>query len=499
MVDNSWTTRSYLVKRYIYNLNKLCHVTAVPGKHPGAQCSFTELLEQHITDYLSAHPDHNPTEPLQIKISGDGARMSRNTNFNLLSFCLLQEKRAMSSKGNRTIAIVDGPESYNVIKESFKDCLFEINELIKRGKITIDGVDLPVEIFLGGDYKFLLIIMGLSGATSDYACLWCKVHRLSRWMTTEPLMKYNSEPRARTLSEIKKMASLPKSSKNKKFSCVHPPLLEISTDHIILDELHMMMRVTDRLTENLIKEVLERDSKRNFNLAKNDTKNIYRDTLLKAINETGAVFTMWEKMNADGRSSGSFDWTSLIGADKKKVMEGLPNKLEAQDILFPETKETVVKIWRDFTELYKEINQTDLNKDTFETIHMKAKLWIELFCSLGGTRQGYSKDRVTPYMHCLVYHIPYFIKLHGSFKKFTGQGVEKNNDDAKKAYFQKSNKWDAAKDILELESRQEHLKKHEREKRPYRKQNTNYWNNDITEIRKKRHKASRDEGASNQT
>ena len=260
----------------------------------------------------------------------------------------------------------------------------------------------------------------------------------------------------------------------------------------------MMMRVTNRLTENLIK-VLERDSKRNFNLAKNDTKNIYRDTLLKAINETGAVFTMWEKMNADGRSSGSFDWTSLIGADKKKVMEGLPNKLEAQDIIFPETKETVVKIWRDFTELYKEINQNDLNKDTFETIHMKAKLWIELFCSLGGTRQGYSKDRVTPYMHCLVYHIPYFIKLHGSFKKFTGQGVEKNNDDAKKAYFQKSNKWDAAKDILELESRQEHLKKHEREKRPYRKQNTNYWNNDITEIRKKRHKASRDEGASNQT
>ena len=91
MVDNSWTTRSYLVKRYIYNLNKLRHVTAVPGKHPGAQCSFTELLEQHITDYLSAHPDPNPTEPLKIKISGDGARMSRNTNFNLLSLSVARK------------------------------------------------------------------------------------------------------------------------------------------------------------------------------------------------------------------------------------------------------------------------------------------------------------------------------------------------------------------------------------------------------------------------
>lgn len=48
---------------------------------------------------------------------------------------------------------------------------------------------------------------------------------------------------------------------------------------------------------------------------------------------------------------------------------------------------------------------------------------------------------------------------------FTGQGVEKNNDDAKKLYFQKSNKWDATRDVLQLEARQYALSGQEREKR----------------------------------
>ena len=47
-----------------------------------------------------------------------------------------------------------------------------------------------------------------------------------------------------------------------------------------------------------------------------------------------------------------------------------------------------------------------------------------------------------------------FVSDHGSLKMFTGQGVEKNNDDAKKLYFQKSNKWDATRDVLQLEAQQ---------------------------------------------
>ena len=83
----------------------------------------------------------------------------------------------MSSKGNRTIAVVNGPEEYDTIKDSLSNVLNEINNLVDSKFIEVDGVTCPIEIFLGGDYKILLVIMGLSCATSDYACLWCKVHK----------------------------------------------------------------------------------------------------------------------------------------------------------------------------------------------------------------------------------------------------------------------------------------------------------------------------------
>ena len=61
-------------------------------------------------------------------------------------------------------------------------------------------------------------------------------------------------------------------------------------------------------------------------------------------------------------------------------------------------------------------------------------------------------------MHALVYHVPMFIKILNNFRQFTGQGTEKNNDDAKKIYLQNSDKWDAVWDVPLLEHRQEALK-----------------------------------------
>ena len=64
----------------------------------------------------------------------------------------------------------------------------------------------------------------------------------------------------------------------------------------------------------------------------------------------------------------------------------------------------------------------------------------------------------------MVFHIPKFFRTHKSVKIFTGQGVEKNNDYARNIVLHKSNKWDAASDVLKVEARQWALSKSEREK-----------------------------------
>ena len=83
--------RSYLVKEKRNQLNDMCHITSTPGNEEGAQVSFKELLREMIKDYVTTHPTViSQVETVQVKISGDGDRMARSSNFILMSFALLQ-------------------------------------------------------------------------------------------------------------------------------------------------------------------------------------------------------------------------------------------------------------------------------------------------------------------------------------------------------------------------------------------------------------------------
>ena len=53
----------------------------------------------------------------------------------------------------------------------------------------------------------------------------------------------------------------------------------------------------------------------------------------------------------------------------------------------------------------------------------------------------------------MVAHLPNFLKLYKSVKKFTGKGLEKNNDTAR-SVLGKSKKWDSVGDVLKVEHRQ---------------------------------------------
>ena len=62
-------------------------------------------------------------------------------------------------------------------------------------------------------------------------------------------------------------------------------------------------------------------------------------------------------------------------------------------------------------------------------ILQKKKKWRSFtssFCQILSIDK-YEIPQVTPYNHLMPYHIPFFIKSHGRFKKFSGKGLEKNN------------------------------------------------------------------------
>lgn len=164
-----------------------------------------------------------------------------------------------------------------------------------------------------------------------------------RYDTSKPDSFYDNSPQRRTLEDLKNCCTNKKSKKN--FCSVHPPLLDIPLDHIILDELHLLLRVTDVLTRNIIDEMIEWDDE---DAHKNKVYNPaaighHLQKAIDTINKCGVTFHVWEKKNANGKGSGTYDWTSLMGNEKKQLLKSIPDHFPS--FLHKETVTTVQKIW----------------------------------------------------------------------------------------------------------------------------------------------------------
>ena len=103
---------------------------------------------------------------------------------------------------------------------------------------------------------------------------------------------------------------------------------------------------TDRLEKNILNNTIEKDKKDNLNKAPSARKHKNMQKTIELINSCGVSFSVWEKRNADGTSSGLYDWTSMVGNEKKKVLRSLPEKFP--QILDPDHCDTITKIWKVF-------------------------------------------------------------------------------------------------------------------------------------------------------
>ena len=101
-----------------------------------------------------------------------------------------------------------------------------------------------VLFFVGGDYKFLPMIMGINSATAN--------SKDSRWENN----LHNEESQRRTLEEIHTMCHLANN-----FGCVNPPLIDLELNNVVPDELHLLLRIIDRLFQNIIDKFWGKPSK----------------------------------------------------------------------------------------------------------------------------------------------------------------------------------------------------------------------------------------------
>ena len=177
-------------------LNKpvLEEISPTPGHHPGSQRSLAKCLERE------AQTSGNSC--LRVRVSVDGTRISRKSNFVVMSYAMLDSENTLAASGNKVVGIVNAPETYNTLEESFSVLLTEVNDIAKAGHVIVDDTEVKVQLFLGGDMKFLLMVLGLSSATATHACPWCKVHKSYRHQTTYSRNYWNEPPLGRSIVEL---------------------------------------------------------------------------------------------------------------------------------------------------------------------------------------------------------------------------------------------------------------------------------------------------------
>ena len=311
--------------------------------------------------------------------------------------------------------------------------------------ITVREQEFAIKYFIGGDWKFLAMITGIDSASSTYACIWYKCPSLERHDSSQTWSISGTEHGARTIEENIKIAR----SKRKQFNVSHEPIFkQIPLTHVIVDNLHMFLRVADTLIDLLLLEL------NRFNKIKKSMKmkslgqlNYLKkyEGIFQSLGISG--FSFWI-----GRESRKLKCRTLTGPEKLvllKKMNIVVNFPEVPDV------ENVQTLWCNLLKINKllSVHPSNLTNETVKEFESKSKEFVRLF------KDTYPAKHVTPYMHCMMQHVSEFMSTTGALLPLTQQGLEKYNDSMTKDYFRSTSHkgQECLRQILQKQNQMEYL------------------------------------------
>ncbi|CAG8756780.1 42220_t:CDS:2 [Gigaspora margarita] len=393
------------------------------------------LIEKGILNYSES--------TLHIRISGDGRNVGNKIKHVMVTFTILNNMNVFKSDSHLALLIYPGAESYDTLHIALSPLIRDLND-IKSGFVDKSGYKWNIKLYISADWKFLSICLGHKSANSANFCLWCLINKSQNGIG---VFEINNEQDNWTIS--KKIEDI-----NQRYSNIpghkYPPLFPmIPIQNWVVDELHLMLRIYDRLWMLVLSELR---STRCF------TDQI-RQMIVSEMNRINVHFQFWENQETK-----TWAFTALMGKDKLKVLRDFN-----LDIIFvPQRAAIIRKLWDGFNNLYNDMHNLNISGNQF---HQKARQWLKLFLtrsqgnvnSPGFIRGLYRPTDITPYIHVLVYHVPEFIDIHQNLgvSAFSCCGVEKKNYDHVLHFFRRTmrdggideDQKSAILEIMECESR----------------------------------------------
>jgi len=325
----------YELKSVAKELNSKTVITPSPGTTLGVQQSLRERLAVQLRRVLQGDTPTLNDGCIDIKLSGDGTCVGRNLHVLNFTFTLVNETQASSVAGHHTIAILELRQHYDELAAGLQDIAQEVSEL---QEIEVDGNSYALRYYLGGDWKFLALVCGLNAANADYSCIWCKCHSKDRWNMQLKWSLSDTSKGARSIEEIKTLSKKPA---KQQYGCKRLPLFEsFPMDHVIIDTLHLFLRIGDLLINLLIMDLRRQDGVEKGKLDKFDkSKQTHLAAYEQFLNDSCRISFSWNIKDS------KLTWRDLTGPEKIRLF----NSINIPD-LFPSlpNKDQIQQLWLTF-------------------------------------------------------------------------------------------------------------------------------------------------------
>jgi len=364
---------------------------------------------------------------LPVKLTQDGRQFSLfNFNFGFIDPVKPGFYEPNQSKNQMKKHLLNGKESllnpntvtgnfclgsFNVIGETYESIKSSLSNLLEKlsllNQLEVDGVKYNIEYWLTGDLKFISIILGIQAANGEYPCPWCTSSKKNFSCDTHEINRVFEN---QTLGI--------KGYKNE------PILGFIKAENVIVDGLHLFLRISDKLEDLLQTDLIQMDNVGAFkiDIESNPNRKKYFDFLTQLNIKKPYYVSMKTPRNILARD--------LTGIEKLKLFNNI-NLAK----LFPELSNVKLKqdTWMEFFDIINSIKKSET-----QNILSKTKSWFEKFSKFT------FQNAITPYIHILISHlhrqVDYLKTKNLELNSFSCQGLEKYNDMCTQYYQKCTNK-----------------------------------------------------------
>jgi len=216
---------------------------------------------------------------IRIKLTGDSGNVGRYLKLLNFTFSAVDFLGSQSYIGNYTLGLFEmQEESYNELNISLKEILASLEDF---NFLSLNDKNYKIKFYLGGDLKFLANVMGLNSATANYPCVWWTCHKDNfQYYSKKVFSIKNNYEHARCCEESN--MCLNKKTIDGRLGYMNASLITFIPNHqIIIDPLHVCLRISDKLFDHLLHDIELLDEKFKPNIE----ENIYFSILIKFLKE----------------------------------------------------------------------------------------------------------------------------------------------------------------------------------------------------------------------